>query len=64
MSQRDIEDSLESAVGQCVLSKSTVSELSERLTQEYEAWRTRDLSNEPVAYLFPKSAGKAQLNCK
>lgn len=52
MSQRDIEYSLESAVGQFVLSKSTVSELSERLTQEYEAWRTRDLSNEPVAYLF------------
>ena len=26
--------------------------MSERLTQEYEAWRTRDLSNEPVAYLF------------
>jgi putative transposase len=52
MSQRDIEYSLESAVGQFVLSRSTVSELSERLTQEYEAWRTRDLSTEPVAYLF------------
>jgi putative transposase len=52
MSQRDIEASLESAVGQFVLSKSTVSELSETLSQEYEAWRTRDLSREPVAYLF------------
>jgi transposase-like protein len=52
MSQRDIEDTLERAVGQFVLSKSTVSELTETLSQEYEAWRTRDLSGEPVAYLF------------
>jgi transposase-like protein len=52
MSQRDIEYSLESALGQFVLSKSTVSELSDTLSQEYEAWRTRDLSKEAVAYLF------------
>ena len=52
MSQRDIEYSLESALGQFVLSKSTVSELTDTLSQEYEAFRTRDLSNEPVAYLF------------
>jgi len=52
MSQRDIEYSLESALGQFVLSKSTVSEVSESLSQEYEAFRTRDLSSEPVAYLF------------
>ena len=52
MSQRDIEYSLEKAVGQFVLSKSTVSELSESLTEEYEAFRTRDLSGEAVAYLF------------
>jgi putative transposase len=52
MSQRDIEYSLESALGQFVLSKNTVSELSDTLSQEYEAWRTRDLSHEPVAYLF------------
>jgi transposase-like protein len=52
MSQRDIEDSLASALGQFVLSKSTVSELSDRLRQEYEAWRTRELSRDPLAYLF------------
>src|SRR5258706_12364488 len=52
MSQRDIEYSLESAVGQFVLSKSTVSELTDTLSQEYETWRTRDLSTEAVAYLF------------
>jgi putative transposase len=52
MSQRDIEYSLEKALGQFVLSKTTVSELTDTLTQEYEAFRTRDLSAEAVAYLF------------
>jgi transposase-like protein len=52
MSQRDMEYSLESALGQFVLSKSTVSELADTLSEEYEAWRMRDLSNEAVAYLF------------
>jgi transposase-like protein len=52
MSQRDIESSLESALGQFVLSKSTVSELTDTVSEEYEAWRTRDLSQDPVAYLF------------
>src|SRR5713101_6817183 len=52
LSQRDIEYSLEKALGQFVLSKSTVSELTDRLTQEYEAFRTRDLSGYEVAYLF------------
>jgi len=52
MSQRDIEYSLEQALGQFVLSKSTVSELTDSLTEEYEAFRTRDLSGYEVAYLF------------
>jgi transposase-like protein len=52
MSQRDIEYSLESALGHFVLGKSTVSELSATLSEEYEAWRTRDLSQETVTYLF------------
>lgn len=52
MSQRDIADSWEKAVGQFVLSKSTGRELTDTLTAEYEAVRTRALSAEPVAYLF------------
>jgi len=52
MSQRDIEYGLEKAVGQFVVSKSTVSEMAESLTEEYETFRTWDLSHEPVAYLF------------
>jgi len=52
LSQRDIEYSLEKALGQFILSKSTVSEMTDTLTQEYEAFRTRDLSGYDVAYLF------------
>lgn len=52
MSQRDIEQSREKALGQFVLSKSTGSELTDSLTQEYEAFRTRALSGYEVAYLF------------
>jgi putative transposase len=52
MSQRDIEQGLEKAVGHFLLSQSTVSEMAESLAEEYEAFRTRDLRQEPVAYLF------------
>lgn len=52
LSQRDSEYSLEKAVGQFLLSKSTVSALTDSLTQEYEAFRTRDLSGYDVTYLF------------
>jgi transposase-like protein len=52
MSPRDIEYSLEKALGQWVLSKSAVSELRETLTQEDEAVRSRDLSGDEGAYLF------------
>jgi putative transposase len=51
-SQQDIEYGLEHAVGQFLLSKSPVSEIAESLAEEYEAFRTRDLSSEPIAYLF------------
>lgn len=51
-SQRDIEYSVESALGQCVLSKRTVSERTDTWSEESEAWRRRDLSNETGAYLF------------
>jgi len=51
MSQRDIEQGLEKAVGHFLVSQSTVSEMAESLAEEYEAVRTRDLRQEPVAYL-------------
>jgi putative transposase len=52
MSQRDIEQGLEKAVGHFLVSQSTVSEMAESLAEEYDAFRTRDLRQEPVAYLF------------
>ena len=52
LSQGDIEYSLEKALGQFVLSKSAVSEITDILTEEYEAFRSRDLSGYEVAYLF------------
>jgi len=52
MSQRDIEMALEKALGQFVLSKSAISTLTDTLSQEYEAFRTRDLRGYDVAYLF------------
>jgi putative transposase len=52
MSQRDIEAALEKALGQFVLSKSSVSTITDTLSQEYEAFRTRDLRGYDVAYLF------------
>ena len=44
MSQRDIASALEKALGQCVVSTSAVSDITDRLTHEYDACRTRDLS--------------------
>jgi transposase-like protein len=52
LSQGDIEYGLEKALGQFVLSKSAVSEMTELLAEEYEAFRRRDLSGYEVAYLF------------
>jgi transposase-like protein len=51
MSQRDIEAGLEKALGHFLLSKSAISELTATLTQEYEAFRSRDLSGYEVASL-------------
>jgi transposase-like protein len=52
MSQRDMEAALEKALGQCVLSKSAISTLTDTLRQAYEAFRTRDLRGYEVASLF------------
>jgi putative transposase len=52
MSTRDVEQALDAALGGFVLSKSSVSEITEELTAEYDAFRSRDLSSFDVAYLF------------
>lgn len=52
LSTRDVEDAFRGADGTSLLSRSGVSEVTERLWQEYEAFATRDLSGFAVVYLF------------
>jgi putative transposase len=52
LSARDIEEALTDATGTCLLSRSAVSEITEVLWEEYEAFATRDLSGFELEYLF------------
>lgn len=51
-STRDIEDLFRGADGRSLLSRTAVSEITEALWQEYEAFATRDLSDLAPLYLF------------
>src|SRR5207249_969358 len=52
LSTRDIEAAFRDATGASTLSRSAVSQVTERLWQEYEAFATRDLNEFAIAYLF------------
>ena len=52
LSTRDIEAAFRDARGASFLSRTAVSQVTERLWQEYEAFAGRDLSEFAVAYLF------------
>ena len=52
MSTRDVEAAFRDATGASLLSRTAVSQVTERLWQEYEAFATRDLSEFAVAYFF------------
>jgi transposase-like protein len=52
LSTRDIEAAFRDATGSSTLSRPAVSQVTERLWQEYEAFATRDLSEFAIAYLF------------
>ena len=52
LSTRDIEAAFRDASGGSLLSRTAVSQITERLWQEYEAFATRDLSEFAIAYLF------------
>jgi transposase-like protein len=52
LSTRDIEDALEEATGNRLLSRTAVSQITEVLWDEYEAFAQRDLSGFEVEYLF------------
>lgn len=51
LSTRDIEDLFRGPDGEVLLSKSTVSEITDALWEEYQAFSARDLSDLPVVYL-------------
>lgn len=52
LSTRDIEAALCDDKGRSLLSRTAVSQVTERLWEEYEAFASRDLSEYEVAYLF------------
>ena len=52
LSTRDIEDAFESATGERLLSRSTVSEVTDSLWTEHEAFQQRDLSGFELECLF------------
>ena len=53
VSTRKVKDSLKAVTGKKIqLSKSTVSRLTKKLTNEFNEWKSRDLSGFKVAYLF------------
>jgi putative transposase len=52
LSTRDIEQALEEATGDRLLSRTAVSTISDRLWEDYEAFCERDLSDFEIEYLF------------
>jgi transposase-like protein len=52
LSTRDVEDAFRDATGEVLLSKSAVSEITDRLWEDYQAFIARDLSEISVEYLF------------
>ncbi len=52
LSTRDVEAAFTDERGDCLLSRSAVSEVTETLWEEYEAFQARDLSELGVLYLF------------
>jgi len=52
LSTRDIEDALVDATGDMLLSRSSVSKVTDILYEEFELFQNRDLSIYQVEYLF------------
>lgn len=52
LSTRDVEEAFTDATGHCLLGRSAVSEITDRLWEEYQAFCERDLSGFAVFYLF------------
>ena len=52
LSTRDVEDAFRDSTGELLISKSAVSEITDQLWRDYEAFVARDLSEIAVEYLF------------
>jgi putative transposase len=52
LSTRDVEDAFRDATGELLISKSAVSEITDQLWEDYQAFIARDLSDIAVEYLF------------
>ena len=52
LSVRDIEDAFRNDKGELLLSRTAVSEIGERLWQDYQEFATRDLGGHDIACLF------------
>jgi transposase-like protein len=52
LSTGDVEDVFRDATGELLISKSAVSEITDRLWEDYQAFITRDLADVEVEYLF------------
>jgi putative transposase len=52
LSVRDIEDAFKDETGRLLLSKTAVAEIGKQLWEDYQAFKSRDLAEYDVAYLF------------
>ncbi|MET0521217.1 MAG: IS256 family transposase [Jiangellaceae bacterium] len=52
LSTRDVEDAFTDATGELLISKSAVSQITDRLWEDYQRFITRDLAEIEVEYLF------------
>jgi transposase-like protein len=52
LSTRDVEDAFRDATGELLISKSAVSQITDQLWEDYQAFIARDLSEISVEYLF------------
>jgi putative transposase len=52
LSTRDVEDAFRDATGELLISRSAVSEVTDQLWEDYQAFISRDLSEIAVEYLF------------
>jgi transposase-like protein len=52
LSTRDVEDAFRDATGELLISKSAVSEITDRLWEDYQDFLSRDLSGLEIEYLF------------